>query len=177
MRCLLFVFVLLLSATFVFAETNNVVLYDCHSDNNSTIGNITPEAALDEKDCTMFGSTSSEAYKECAKDVRKYNQYTLKLYQAGKCQKSGYRISGSYKDIKCSMSYDSAHIKSYFSQGSCSLSDTCFKNLAKEIKAKYPNIKGDSRYGFAADPNNVTKPTQPLTGPSATGKNCYYYKF
>ncbi len=176
MRCLLFVFIILLAVPLVFAESSNLVLYDCQSDTNFEIG-VVPGASLDENGCTMFGSTSSEAYNVCVKEVRKYNQYTLKLYQSGKCQKSGYRISGSYKDTKCSMSYDSAHIKSYFSQGPSSLADTCFKNLAKEIKAKYPNIKGDSRYGFVANPNNVTKPSQPITCPSSAGNNCYHFWF
>lgn len=192
MRKLLLVFIISLSITSVFATINKVTLYDCHPDSNSTIANIVPGAVWDEKDCTRYGSFSSQAYKECAKKVREYNQNTLNLYKVGKCQKSGYRMSGDYEGIKCSIDYDSAHIKAYssqyFSQGSHSLSDTCFKNLAKEIKTQYPNIKGDSKYGFTANTNNVTKPkvnginnqlkpAQPFKRPSATGKNSYYDKY
>ena len=188
MHKLLLTFMMLLSIAFVFATTNKVTLYDCHPDSNSTIANIVPGAVWDEKDCTRYGSPSSQAYKECTKKVREYNQNTLNLYKAGKCQKSGYRMSGDYEGIKCSIDYDSARIKAYSSQGSHSLSDTCFKNLAKEIKAQYPNIKGDSKYGFTANTNNVTKPkvnginnqlkpAQPFKRPSATEKNSYYNKY
>jgi len=183
MRKLLLVFIVSLFTVSVFAATNKVTLYDCHPDNYSTIANIVPGNVWDEKDCTRYGSPSSQAYKECVKSVREYNQNTLKLYQAGKCQKSGFRILGDYKGTTCSMDYDSTHIKAYSSQGS--LSNTCFKNLAKEIKVQYPNIKGDSKYGFVGNINEVTKPkekginhqskpTQPFKYPSIYGKNSYY---
>ncbi len=185
MRKLLLIFIISLSITSVFATTNKVTLYDCHPDSNSTIANIVPGAVEDEKNCIGYGSPSSQAYKECTKKVREYNQNTLNLYKAGKCQKSGYRMSGDYEGIKCSIDYDSTRIKAYSSQGLHSLSDACFKNLAKEIKAQYPNIKGDNKYGFTTNTNNVTRtkvnrinnqlnPAQPFKRPSATGKNSYY---
>ena len=182
---LLLVFIVSLSTVSVFAATSKVTLYDCHPDNYSTIANIVPGAVWDEKDCTRYGSPSSQAYKGCTKDVREYNQNTLKLYKAGKCQKSGYRISGTDGDLKCSMDYDSEKIKGYATIGSRSLSESCLKNLAKEIKAQYPDIKGDSKYGFVDFGNNggvkfsgsvINKqsPSKPFKQPTATGKKTYY---
>ena len=156
MRNWLFISLVFLSISCAYATTNRVTVYDCY-DGNSTIANIVPGSVWNEKDCTIHGSVSSDGYMECVKAVRDYNQNTLKLYKAGKCKSSGYKISGTEGSTKCSMIYDNNRIKGYSYKGSSSMADSCFKNLAKEIKAQYPNIKGDSKYGFVGGDNKSVK--------------------
>ena len=139
-----------LSAT-VYAATYEQ-LYDCSGSDDTILG-IVPGKIGNENDCKGLENYKS-SYTACIQEIRETNRKILALYNQGKCKKSNMKISETFKNSKCSFSYNASkkEVVGYAFSGNSKDKDACLVLLAKEIKKKYPNITTDNsdfvKYGF-----------------------------
>lgn len=160
-------------------------LYTC-KDGNVTYPNVRDFKTRVEE-CKFFQSFNMMS-KTAYDNWKAAYDRDLKLYNAGKCVKSGVEYTGYYKNSTCELYYSkkdnsiSTNPHRCISQQEC---DVCYMKLANFVKAKNPNVRSHiadlKKYGIPVIeyPKDDSKWDQFLIGYDYTGyisnnQVCYY---